>query len=182
MLSASDQLIRLGQWGAFLNRQIVYFEECITRELGHPFVADEVSAAFLETDEGLVEDTIETAVDTFIRDDAWPHLTWRERLHLEFRARNARWIVFGITQDLQGEQAHWPVYSEGSLNAGAAKTMRSFLDSGGSGRLKRVLSVIDLNDRARSIRWFFIDQWKSNSSGRKFLATTSSNFLKMRSQ
>jgi hypothetical protein len=160
-----DQIKQLGTWGLFLDQQITYLEDCIQRELGHSFTADDLSEAFLETDEVLAKDAVETAVETFIRDNAWPRLTARECRHLEFRVDAARWAVFAIQQEILGDQATWPACPENTHEGHMVKAVRYFLSKGVS--VRQGLNAVDLNDRASSIRWLFIKLW--DRVGKKLL-------------
>ena len=88
----------LEAWDNRLAAQNVYFDLCITRETGHPQVADERDVAFLRVDQGLANPVIEEAVAAFIRDGSWPTLTHREHLHLIVRIQLARKILAAIRQ------------------------------------------------------------------------------------
>ncbi len=91
-----QQVLLLQQRSDFLDAQMAIFEAGIVRELGHPFVADEVNTAFLQTDEDLIRPALKRAIEAFIKEGEWPRLDHRHYLHLQFRAFTARSAVLAV--------------------------------------------------------------------------------------
>jgi hypothetical protein len=88
----------LEAWDNRLAAQNVYFDVCITKQIGHALVADEKNVAFLRVDQGLAKPAIEKAVAAFILEGSWPALTHRECLHLIVRIQLARKVLGNIRQ------------------------------------------------------------------------------------
>jgi hypothetical protein len=88
----------LEAWDNRLTAQIVYFDMCVAKHIGHGYVADEKNVAFLRIDQGLAKPAIEKAVAAFIHEGSWPTLTQREYLHLIVRIQLARKVVAAIRQ------------------------------------------------------------------------------------
>lgn len=120
---------------------------------GHAHIPDEINVAFLETDDDIAKETIERAVDGFIRDEMWPPLPYRECLHLSLRTSAARAVIRDAL---------------GATPTSAANQMI----------IER--SVPDLDDRDYAFRWFLVVLW--NAFGKIFLVKMADDWLKTRGQ
>lgn len=92
MISKHD----LQRWIDFLYAQIAGFDAAHLIVKGEQHVANETLVAFLKTNDAIVKDTVEQAVNEFAKTKKWPALNGDQLVNLTHRASSARAFLLAV--------------------------------------------------------------------------------------
>lgn len=79
-----------------MDAQMATFENVVVAATGKPHTPDALTVAFLRTDDGLLKQRIEQAIDQFVQTGIWPQLDEKQALHLTHRAFSARGLLLAF--------------------------------------------------------------------------------------